>query len=87
MSAVERELAETIENMDINGFLERWGMDDLPSGDTMALHRNRRSLRVALPAEFWQENGRSLEKPGDVDIYYWTELGIAMIDIAEGDNE
>lgn len=87
MSAVERELAETIENMDINGFLERWGMDDLPSGDTMTLHRNRQSLRVALPAEFWQANGRSLDEPGEVDIYYWKGLGIAMIDIAEGDDE
>lgn len=81
MSAVERHLAETIETMDIEGFLNDFELDQLPRRDQMQLHRNNRSLRVCLPAELWQANDHTLNDPGEVEVVYWKELGIAMIDL------
>jgi hypothetical protein len=87
MSAVERELVQTIENMDIDGFLDDLDLNALPRRDEMTLHRNRQSLRMTLPADFWQENNPSLDEPGDVEVVYWNELGIAMIDLRGRDDE
>ena len=81
MSAVERQLAETIDNMDIEGFLDRFDMTDLPRRDSMSLQRKRSSLTVTVPSDLWKKNGHSLDDPGEVDVLYWEQLGIAMIDV------
>jgi len=86
MSAVERELVQTIENMDIDGFLDDLDLNALPQRDDMTLHRNRQSLRMTLPSDLWQENGHSLDEPGDVEVVYWNDLGVAMIDLRGCDN-
>ena len=85
MSAVERQLAETIENMDIEGFFDGFELRDLPRRDSMRLQRKRSSLTVTVPSDLWKENAHSLDEPGVVDVVYWEELGIMMVALDGGE--
>jgi len=82
MSVIEQQLVDSIEAMDMEQVLNDFELDQLPRRDEMQLQSNGDcSLRMCLPADFWQANGHTLDDPGGVEIVYWKELGIAMIDL------
>ena len=86
MDATGRRLAEVVDRMDIEGFAADFGIDQLPERDKMSLHPNQQSIRVCLPKPLCESNIEDLNDPGSVDIVYWRELGVAMIDLND-DND
>jgi len=52
-----------------------------PYRRTFRLHRNRQSLRVTVPSDCWQEAGRSLDEPGEAEVYYLPDEGVMVVDL------
>lgn len=80
MSAVERQLVNQLENMDIEGILSDFDLGDVPRRDEMKLQVKRQSLTITVPSDLWKEaDGHDLSEPGCADVIYWEKLGVMMV--------
>jgi hypothetical protein len=83
MSAVEQEVVNQIEELDIDGLLAQLGFGDMPETFENSLQKkNESSLCMTVPSGLWQKNGHSLDDCGDVDGLFWDDLGIMVCSVA-----
>jgi len=66
--------------MDREEIILALGAGGVPYRDTISLQPNRESIRMTVPKCFWEKNGRSVEEPGEVEVFHYPDEGLLLVD-------
>jgi hypothetical protein len=83
MSGIDRQFLKSApDDMDVDTLLSDLNLDGFPYRDEMSLIKNDRSLRMTVPNDAWENAGRELDNPGEVDLFWFKDDDILIVDLS-----
>jgi len=81
MQAIQHVFASQLEGVDVQDFTENTPFSALPRRDSFKLQKQRESLTMTVPKLVWENSDHTLEEPGKVDVLFWEEHGLMLVDV------